>query len=283
MHTHFEIWIVHPDGIYAEQAARNAFQNLNALEQNLSHFIPNSDISRLNTAPVNQSIRLNDETIRCLTHAVTLNKISKGTFDITIGPLVNLWKTEGHPSEKPIREAIRCIGMKHLRIDTKENTAARICDGLQIDLGGIGKGFSVDHMAEQLKEWDIEHALIHGGASSVRAFGKPEGHQGWPVQISSPSGENILSQFVLRDEAMGASGLVKGAHIIDPRTARPVSHHRAAWVRSSSATEVDGLSTAFMILQSEQIDKIIRNGLEISAWIIDDKDMSKQFGKWKKH
>lgn len=281
MHTRFEIWIAHEDGVYAEQAAHNAFQNLNTLEQNFSRFIPNSDISRLNHAPANQPVRLDAATIGCLQTAETLNQISLGVFDITLGQLLDVWKAESHLSEEAVRNAMRCISMKHLRVDTEENTAARTCDGLQVDLGGIGKGFGVDRMAEQLREWDIEHALIHGGASSVKAFGMPEGHQGWPVQITAPEGGQILSHFELQDEAMGASGLIKGAHIIDPRTGRPVSHHRAVWVRGHSAAEMDGLSTTFMILNPEQIADIVRHSAKVSAWIILQEGESRQFGKWK--
>jgi thiamine biosynthesis lipoprotein len=280
MHTRFEIWIVHEDGVYAEQAAHNAFQGVDDLEQNLSRFITNSDISRLNNAPVNQPIRLDEETIRCLKYAETLNQVSMGVFDITVGPLVNLWKVKPAPSEKSIKEAVHCIGVRHLRINAEENTAVRSCEDLQIDLGGIGKGFAVDRMAEQLREWDIDHAMIHGGASSVRASGRPHGHQGWPVQISTPGGEHMLSRFELRDEAMGASGQIKGTHIIDPRTAQPLSHHRAAWVRGPSATEMDGLSTAFMILNSEQIQDIVESNSKVSAWIINNESESRQYGEW---
>jgi thiamine biosynthesis lipoprotein len=281
MHTRFEIWIAHEKGVYAEQAAHDAFHLLDKLEKNISRFIPNSDIARLNSAPVNMPIRLDEATIRCLACAEKLDEISRGVFDITIGPLVDLWKTETHPSEKSLRNATRCIGMRHLRIDAGENTAARTCAGLRIDLGGIGKGFAVDRMADRLREWDIDHALIHGGASSVMSFGQPEGHEGWPMQISNPGGGEILSRFELKDEAMGASGLEKGAHIIDPRSARPVSHHRAAWIRGPSAAEMDGLSTAFMILQPGQIRDIVSPHPDIRAWTINNEGKSSIFGEWK--
>lgn len=280
MHTRFEIWIACEDGVYAEQAAANAFQKLNSLEQNLSRFIPNSDIGRFNHALADRPVRMDDSSLRCLKIADRMSGLSGGAFDVTVGPLTDAWKTGSHPSAKEIRRAMRCIGFKHVRIEAENHTAVRTCDGVRLDLGGVGKGFAVDRMADELREWDIVRALIHGGASSVLGFGGPDDRQGWPVQISHPEGEQILSRFELTDEAMGASGLEKGAHILDPRTGRPVSHHRAAWVRGASAAETDALSTACMILNPEQIAKLAgQPGLGV--WIIDRNGRSKRFGNWK--
>jgi len=269
MHTRFEIWITHEDGIYAEQAAQDAFQLLDDLEQNLSRFIPNSDISRLNQAPANQPVQLDENTLHCLFAAKYISEISNRTFDITVGSLLEAQLDSD------------CIGMKHFNIDSNENTVTKSHDGLRIDLGGIGKGFAVDRMTDQLQEWDIENVLIHGGASSVKAVGHPDGHEGWPVQISHPESGEVLSRFELHNESMGASGLEKGAHIIDPRNGQPASHHQAVWARGPTATEMDGLSTAFMILNPKQIETIIQNHSDRSAWIIDAEGRNHQFGNWK--
>lgn len=280
MHTRFEIWIRYGNGVYAEQAARQAFHVLDGLEQNLSRFIPNSDIARLNSAPKRRPVRLDETTIRCLEATQQIFQISEGAFDITIGPLVQLWKAGPLPSDNQIRQILKAAGMRKLCIDTENDTATRNSEALQLDLGGIGKGFGVDCMADELRKWDIAHALIHGGASSVRAFGHPKEHKGWPVQISHPEKGIILSRFELKEEAMGASGLEKGTHILDPKTGRPVSRHRAVWIRGTSATETDGLSTACMILKPEQINRLTEQHSGLGIRILGHTGQSRQWGSW---
>ena len=102
---------------------------------------------------------------------------------------------------------------------------------MRIDLGGIGKGYAVDLMAEVLEEWGLRRALVHGGFSSVLALEAPEGREGWPLTLSDPAAPSrVLARLSVRQTALGASGLRKGDHIVEPRTGEPVRGRRAAWV-----------------------------------------------------
>ena len=142
---------------------------------------------------------------------------------------------------------------------------------MQIDLGGIGKGYAVDLMAELLEEWGLQRALVHGGFSSVLALEPPAGRDGWPLTLSDPvAPSRVLARLSVRQTALGASGVRKGDHIVDPRTGGPVRGRRAAWValprpdqsgaspgargRECAAGAVtDALTTAFMLLSPEEI------------------------------
>ena len=133
--------------------------------------------------------------------------------------------------------------------------SAKVLDAVpQVDLGAIGKGYAVDRMIALLKEWDINNVLVHGGTSSVFARGIVPGHQGWPVTLSSPgSPDHIIERLDLSEFGLGGSGVKKGRHIIDPRTATPVPGGKACWVAAKSATCADAISTACMVMAREEI------------------------------
>ena len=135
---------------------------------------------------------------------------------------------------------------------------------LRIDLGGIGKGFALDKTVEMLKEWGIKSALIHGGRSSVYAFGAD-----WPVSLSDPiNKKKIANNITLNGRALSGSGLDKGSHIIDPRNGRTVKNVRAAWAFATSAAASDALSTAFMILSEDELNTFFKHQKDVSAVLI---------------
>jgi thiamine biosynthesis lipoprotein len=260
MATEFEIFCVHPDSDYVQQAARAAFDLLDRLESELSRFLPNSDISRINNlstkghlaageiAHVSPWTRVSRWTMECLEIAGGIYVDTGGAFDISLGSGFDTLQ----------------LSPRDCRVSLGSRKPAA-----QIDLGGIGKGYAVDRMAEVLAEWEITRALLHGGHSSVRALDAPPGIEGWPLGI----GDCIVHA---RHRAFSASGIrVQGRHIIDPRMGAPrtglaANQRVAAWVsvesdlsRSPSAV-AEGYSTAFMVLTASEVDAICSrySGLE---------------------
>ena len=267
MATVFEIFAIHDDAVYVEQAAREAFRKLDRLELELSRFIENSDISRINNLIRNQSIRIGLDAFECLKQCALLTNQTDGAFDITAG------------SNAP---------MNLLQMDESDFSVKLLADSIFIDLGGFGKGYAIDSMARLFNEWDIESALIHGGKSSVLALAEPTGEKGWPVTLSNPaqSGQ-ILSHVYLKHRAMSASGLEKGYHIIHPANGKAVEDRIAAWALASGGATSDALSTAFMVMEPEKIeDYCLRNpvtqGLVITKNRADEKKKKPilKFGDW---
>lgn len=223
MNTEFEIFCVHEDREYARQAAWAAFDLLDGMEHDLSRFIENSDVSRINALAMGETARVSRWTMECLEIARRAYAETKGAFDISLGS-----------------------GLNHLQIVPREFTVRATTIGVRLDLGGIGKGYAVDRMTEVLAEWEIQQALIHGGHSSVRAMDAPAGLDGWPVTID---GKLV---YVTR-QAISASGIRKTDHILDPRTGRPVRDRPGVWVLmdaegvASPCAVVEVWSTAYMI------------------------------------
>lgn len=290
MATIYEILIVHEDANYAQQAACEAFDGLDRLEQELSRFIENSDISRINHLPANQSVRLGLAAFECLQLSDQIYKETQGAFDITVGSLLKCWlnedKTNRIPSQDELELARQRTGLHLVQLDENAHTVKLDASPIHIDLGGIGKGYAIDRMAELLRDWDFDTALIHGGTSSVFAIGVPPGTKGWPLTLSSPTDRRqTIVRLYLRDQALSGSGLQKGHHIINPRTARPVKGNLAAWARAPAAATTDALSTAFMIMSSEEVQDYCLRNQDVSGIIAteereDGKEKTLYFGSW---
>jgi thiamine biosynthesis lipoprotein len=264
MATIFEVHGVHPDERYAAQAAQAAFDLTDRLERELSRFLPNSDIARVNHLAAGESTRVSPSTLECLVIARHMFDLTGGAFDVSIG-----------------------TGLPSLELDP-DNVLVRATEGgVRIDLGGIGKGYAVDLMAELLEEWGLGLALVHGGFSSVLALDPPTDREGWPLTLSDPGAPSrVLARLSVRQTALGASGLRKGAHILDPRTGEPVRGRLAAWVavprpavaradapanegpRVAATAVSDALTTAFMLLTPEEIEELCESTSGMEAWIL---------------
>jgi thiamine biosynthesis lipoprotein len=245
MHTEFEIFCVHADDDYARQAAWAAFDLLDRMENELSRFIPNSDISGINQLAAGESARVSRWTMECIELARAATEETGGAFDISLG-----------------------TGLERLQLFPRDCKVTNP-GGVKLDLGGIGKGYAIDRMAEVLDEWDVPQALIHGGHSSVLALDAPAGFDGWPLTL----GERTLAA---RRRAFSASGIrAQGEHIVDPRTGLPASGRVAAWVSlnveggGSPSAVAEAYSTAFMILPAAEMDAICARHSGMEAWVLE--------------
>ena len=286
MATVFEVFIIHEDADYAQQAAYSAFAMLDRLEAELSRYIENSDISIINNLPVGEKYTVGLDTFNCLKQCQKLYQDTNGCFDVTIGTLFECWLDKDkkllNPTQQQLTWAKEHTGADLYLLDEESVTVELKVSPLRIDLGGFGKGYAVDEMAKELREWDIEIALIHGGRSSILAMGCPDGEKGWPIVISNPlDRRQTLEILYLRDYAINGSGLEKGSHIIDPRTAKPVKGKVASWSASVTAATGDALSTAFMIMSDHQIQQYcIQHHGDLAMVMKDDQSSVVKFGDW---
>jgi thiamine biosynthesis lipoprotein len=292
MATAFEIIIIHKDACYAQRAAWAAFYELDKLEQQLSRFVENSDISRINNLAANQPLQIGPAAFECLQLCDSLYAQTNGAFDITIGSLMDCWlsedKTTRTPSKEQLKQARQRTGLHLIKLDETKHTIRTLTSHVQIDLGGIGKGYAVDQMAKLLGDWSIDAALIHGGYSSVLALGRPHGTKGWHLTLSNPANRKLtLAHLYLQDRAVGGSGLEKGPHIIDPRKAQPVRGKRAAWACAPTAAAADALSTAFMVMPPDQIRKYCSNHPDTLAMVVaenrDGEEKIWRYGLWEQN
>jgi len=288
MATVFEVIIGHEDFDYARQASLAAFERLEGLEGELSRFIENSDISRINNLQPKKRVVVGEATFECLQLCMELYSETNGAFDVTVGSLMECRggkdETKRAPSEEELNHALERTGAELIKLNEEEHTVEVRSEGVRIDLGGIGKGYAVDKMAEVLCEWGIEEALIHGGHSTVLALGGPEGTKGWAVALSNPSNrKEVLAHLCLCGEAVSGSGLEKGEHIIDPRSGGAVCGRSGAWAIVSGAARADALSTAFMVMTAEEIEEYCQRNPQTLAMVMGEEAQGGilRFGPWK--
>ena len=261
MATVFEIYIIDDDERYARQGAQAAFAEVDRLELEMSRFISNSDISRLNDAVCGETVDLGMDVFECLSRAREMYDKTNGAFDISVGALYSCWlnddRTLRQPSDEELARACELTGLDHLKLSDEDFSAEVLTEGVQFDLGGIGKGYAAEKMAEILREWSLEQALVLAGASSVLSVSLPKDMTGWPIKLRHPvNREDVLARFELTEGAISGSGSQKGQHIIDVRSVEgvPVNGRLATWATAPDAVAADALSTAFMMLSAEEID-----------------------------
>ncbi len=287
MATQFEIRCACPESDYVRQAARAAFEVVDRLEQQLSRFVENSDIARINHLSPGRSTIVSFETMQCLQLAGLIYAETGGAFDIALGTgfeTLELVPAEFVVRRRPPSHSGPPRSPVGLRRDGPTDEA-KGPKGPRLDLGAIGKGFAVDRMADVLEDWEVDQVLIDAGSSSVLALEPPAGADAWPLTISAPGDAGpILASIAARQRALGASGIRKGDHIVDPRTLAPVRSRTAAWasaprpilaalgrqagVEDSAAAVADALSTAFMISPLDEIDACCRRHPGLEAWIL---------------
>ncbi len=283
----FTVFIVHEDPVFAGQAAWAAFDELDRLEVKLSRFVPNSEVSRISSLAASEPVVVTPEVFECLEISVGMYEQTGGVFDITVGSLYECWLTKDRATRQPSKEEVALArsrtGSNLIKLNRDDHTVAILRDGVKIDLGGIGKGYAADKMAALLRQWGIDCAYISAGLSSILSIGTPPRLDGWPVRFRNPRGRHeVLAQLYLRDRAIGASGVEKGKHIIDPRCGRPVEGKIAAWSGAGDAAAADALSTAFMVMSPDEVERYCASHAGILALLVQERKGVLRFGQWPK-
>ena len=219
-----------------ESSVDQAFEEIRRLDSLLSNYKKDSEWSRVNRDAADKPVPVSAELFRLLAACVEYSRKSEGAFDITVGPLIKLWgfyKGSGRlPHRAEIRSVLAKTGYRNVLLDPDSQTVQFRKRGVEIDPGGIGKGY-VDRMVDVLKDTGVVSALISAGGSSIYALGTPPGRQGWKVKIRHPrSPGKTVEEIVLRDGSMSTSGSYEKffmaggklySHIFDPRTGYPAT------------------------------------------------------------
>lgn len=236
MGSTFTVVVYGSDRDQLQSAVEAALEEARRLDQLLSNYRKESEWSQVNREAADHPVHVSPELFNLLAACVEYSRQSEGTFDITVGPLMKIWgfyKGSGHlPHRAEVLGALGDVGYKGLLLDQGKQTVKFSKKGMEMDPGGIGKGYAVDRMAAVLKESGIRSALISGGGSSIYAIGNPpQDAQGWKVTIKNPKNTSKPAASVyLKDDSMSTSGnyekffFAEGklwSHIMDPRTGYP--------------------------------------------------------------
>ncbi len=270
MATRFELVMYGDSAASLRAAGEEALAEIRLLESMLSFYRPSSEVSRINKTAHQGPVCASARVFQLLKQAASISTRTFGAFDVTVAPLMNCWgfvRGKGlWPDGAALDRARAVIGMQHVVLNEKDQSVAFTRDGVSIDLGGIGKGYAIDEAALVLKECGVDCAFLHGGTSTMIALGTPPNSDAWRVAIPVPGAnpgqtDAPLAVVALKEEALSVSaewgkafeqnGRTYG-HVIDPRTGFPVQGAELSAVVHASATTTDALSTALLVLGSDE-------------------------------
>ena len=239
-----------------------ALDEVDRIDRLMSHYKPESPLSRINREAAGSVVSVEPELFDFIADAIQYSGTSDGAFDITVGPLMKAWgffRGEGHlASDRELQTARSVVGWQHVMLDHEHRTIHFDRPGVELDLGGIAKGYAVDRIVTLLKAANVSAALVSAGGSTIYGLGTPPDRHGWTVSVQDPLDSRKVARDVeLRDRALSVAGSseksfdvdgVRYSHIMDPRTGRPVQGVLSVAVMTTTGTEGDALDDAFFVL-----------------------------------
>lgn len=249
-----------------KEAAGIAFAELKRIENLLSKYKAESEIAQLNKTG---KLKASPETLSIIKKAKEFSQITGGAFDVTVGPLMDIWgftdKQYTVPESSKINETLKLIGSDKIMLDEENFMVELKVKGMRIDLGGIAKGYAVDRAVKKLKENGINSCLINAGGQ-VYGLGDKSGKP-WKIAIRDPRGESFIGYLELKDGSVSTSGDYEQyftrdnkryAHIINPKSGYPVDTGiLSVTIAASDGLTADALSTAVFVLGKEAGEELI--------------------------
>jgi len=263
MGTVVEITLVGDDEEGAKKAALQAFQEIKRIEQLMSPWINSSDVTRINRSAGEEWVKVSPETLRVIKKAKEISELSEGGFDITVGPLTQLWRIARErgipPSTEELKRKLDLVNFRNLMIDQEGKIFLRK-KGMAIDLGGIAKGHAVDRAFELLRTLGYKNLIVNAGGDLRVGGSKID--QPWSIGIQDPrSSEKIMATVTIFDSAIATSGdyekffIYQGKryhHIFNPKDGLPSDGCQSVTIICKEGMVADALATAVFVLGPEK-------------------------------
>lgn len=280
MGTRFQIILFAPDKDTAHKAATDAFARIASLNAIMSDYDKSSELMRLCARAGGPPLPVSGELFFVLSKAQEVSRQSAGAFDVTIGPVVKLWriarKKRKLPDAEKLAAARALVGWRNIRLDKDKRTVQLLKAGMQLDLGGIAKGYAADEALAVLKKHGIDRALVAAGGD-IAVSGPPPDASGWKIAIARLPGEADPGRLILHHAAVSTSGdaeqyvEINGkrySHIVDPRTGIGLLGRMSATVAARRGIDADSLTKVIAVLGPEKGMEIIESREEASARMV---------------
>ena len=268
----FYITLYSDDGDIAEKAANKAFARVDALNQIASDYLPESELSHLNSAPTNVPFHASADLFQMIKRSLEVASVTEGAFDITAAYAIQLWRRAKRQHEMPTSEriahAIAMTDWRALKLDESKGTITKLKPDIKIDLGGIGKGYAANEALLVLKQHGITRAMV-AGSGDLAIGDPPPGKAGWDVALRTfekAEDADRLLHVTLHNCGCSTSGDLhqfvelngqRYSHIIDPKTGLGLTQRIACTVIAPNSVESDAFDTAMCIIGKERGLKLI--------------------------
>ena len=303
MGTTFRIALYATDKETAKKAADAAFARVAELDAIMSDYKQSSELMQLCkrfATEVVEPVRVSDDLFVVLSAAEELSKKCDGAFDVTVGPVVQLWRharrTQELPDAKEFAAARAKVGYAKVKLDTAKKTVQLTTPGMLIDLGGIAKGYAADEALKLLKEtFGIASALV-AASGDITCGDPPPGEKAWTVEIAPISKSEKPRTLALANAAVSTSGDleqfvviggVRYSHVLDPKTGLGLTGRRSVTVIAPKGILADSMTKAVSVLPADDAIKLVEDTQNAAAYVVilgkDDKPTvtaSKRFPKF---
>lgn len=280
MGTVVEIAVAHRPEEEARAAIREALAEFRRIDDAMNPMKPDSLVSILNRDGASSQVAVGKELFEIIRDAVSLSEASRGSFDVSVRPLVEAWGFDrggAHPGSEIIEEKRALVGYRSLLLREKDHSVGFASPGMAIDLGAIAKGWAVDRAMERLAARGIDNAIVDAGGD-LRVVGVRPGKDAWRIGVRDPreAGE-LLATFQLRDTAIATSGDyerffvadgIRYHHVLDPRTGYPARGCRSVTVLAPTAAEADACATAAFVLGPAEGIEFLRSRRGVRGVIV---------------
>jgi len=294
MGTFARIIAIAADSKTAKKSIEAAFAEIRKVDELMSDYKSDSQISRINRDGFGQAVPVSQSTFHVLQRSIKFSKLSEGAFDITIGPVVDLWRSSAEansiPTPAELRLARSKVGYEKIILDANELTVRLAVDGMRLDLGGIAKGYAIDRAVEAMQQHAAIGAMVDIGGD-IRCFGTPpKGRDKWLIGLQDPnvapddiSTANTLLVLNVTDAAVATSGgyrrftLIEGkkyGHIFDTKTACSSDELTSVTIISKDALTADALATSVSVMGPEKGLALIEKIPQTEAILIPGQDPS---------
>ena len=265
----------------ATAAITAGFQEVKRLEQLLSTWIPESELSQVNAAAGRSPVRVSLETMVLVRKSLQVAEMTEGAFNIAIGPAVDAWNISAEP-RLPTAEELTAlkplIDLQHVHTDVWERTIYLERPGMRVDVGGIGKGYAADQAVLMMKKAGAMAGVV-ALSGDIKAFGRLPDGGAFRVGIQHPRKEGeIIAEIDLQDEAISTAGDyerffekdgIRYHHILDPRTLQPARGCQSVSVIAKEGIWADGLDTGIFVLGAERGMELVEQLQDVEAIIVD--------------
>ncbi|HTL61163.1 MAG TPA: FAD:protein FMN transferase [Nitrospira sp.] len=281
MGTLVSITAVGPTAERANDAITAGFQEVKRLEQLLSTWIPESELSRVNAAAGRTPVRVSLDTMVVVRKSLQVAEMTEGAFNIAIGPAVDAWSVSAEP-RLPTPEELAAlkplVDLKYVHADVSERTIYLQKTGMRIDVGGIGKGYAADQVVTVMKQAGAAAGVV-ALSGDIKTFGRLPDGAPFPVGIRHPRKEGeIFAEIDLQDEAISTAGDyerffekdgVRYHHILDPHTLQPARGCQSVTVIAREGVMADGLDTGIFVLGADRGMELVERLADVEAIIVD--------------
>ncbi|RMH09122.1 MAG: FAD:protein FMN transferase [Nitrospirae bacterium] len=283
MHMGTLVWVtaVAPDNTTAQRAAALALEEIKRLDQLLSTWIPTSEISRINAAAGRSPVHVSPETMEVLSSSLEIARLTDGAFNICVGPAVRAWDINAGgriPSKDELEHLRPLVDLSQVILDHQLQTVFLAHPGMEVDIGGIGKGFAADRAVLAMQEAGATAGVV-ALSGDIKTFGRLPGGERFVFGIQHPRREpgRLLARLELENEAVSTAGDyqryfiqhgIRYHHILDPATLRPARLTQSVTIIASEGTVADGLDTGIFVLGPTKGMALIEQLPEVEGVIV---------------